>query len=990
MSPTKSTSPRVRRNPRRATRPIQQQPQQSLAERPDSNTCITSKINLPLNTSGTASGQAKVSSSKVADPKGSNWKSIRATLNVVKKKRKNKNPPQEPASTTPAVNPPAKKRKSRPKPKKATEKDKAPGKSEVQTLSLPDKAQKKMNGSQQFTGNVDFISFDQSDHEQDLDDANPTNDSQVPNKGNKFQGKKRSYGASGLGVTDAEANEVRKKKGMTITPWFDTLQWKNRNVQQMLTAEIGSFVAYIRPTREEDELRLMIIEMIRRAVTMQWPDADVVPFGSFGTKLYLPGGDIDLVILSTRMMKDAKSKILYRLAPLLREQNIGHDVVVIAKAKVPIIKFKTIFGNFQVDISINQSNGLVALEKVNELLDDVKYLSKDLRAEQRDYQHSRNHSKRRNEETKSEMDEDEEAICRVVEELGAAKCMILVIKSVLKQRGMNEVYSGGLGSYSIICLVISFLQLHPKIQRGDIDPNKNLGVLLLEFFELYGKHYNFDETGISVRQGGSYFSKIKRGWQRERQPFLLSIEDPADSTNDISGGSHNILGVRSVFAGAFDLLCATLYHRHSLQMSRADAISSRRLQTSRPLLAVPKPNQANEEEADDIQDPMEQSLLGEIMGVTKELVQNRKKNSKLYYSGTIQRLLGRSPPPSPDELSPTNTPGMSRTEKRKMRKDRKKAKQKEKDGLNEESNHTAVAREEGEMEEGQLSDPESKQHNTQSAKDDTVKKKQSVNLDYIELDESNEHGDFGKKSKRRKIEESDSQWVVDTEPTVIYVDDSDRSTSRRPAVTADLELNLSPSLVTNLVLPKSHKSKKAAHDEDQDSRYNIAKASKTKRTKYNDDDESEESQSQDTNLIASCSYTVKEQQPQKSAASYYADDASDDSSTEDEVLVGYLRGATHSDRSSRPTEKRSKDIGRDQPSPPALPDPRTPSGTPPSEKDNTSDTRPVNNTQIPNDQSIELDFIPGTPAGTPPPSARRLSYEARQRVWLSKAVPQED
>ncbi|EGG09918.1 uncharacterized protein MELLADRAFT_115680 [Melampsora larici-populina 98AG31] len=984
MSPIKSTSPRVRRNPRRATRPTQQQPQQSLAERPD--TCITSKSNLPLNNSGTASEQTKVLPSKVSNPKGSNWKSIKATLNVVKKKRKNKNPPQEPISTQPAANPPAKKRKPRTKPKKASEKGQVPGKGEVQTVasSLPDKAQNKMNGSQQFTGNVDFISFDQSDHEHDVDDANQANDSQIPNKGNKFQGKKRSYGASRLGVTDAEANEVRKKKGMAITPWFDTLQWKNRNVQQMLTAEIGSFVAYIRPTREEDELRLMIIEMIRKAVTMQWPDADVVPFGSFGTKLYLPGGDIDLVILSTRMMKDAKSKILYRLAPLLREQNIGQDVVVIAKAKVPIIKFKTIFGNFQVDISINQSNGLVALEKVNELLDDVKYLSKDLRAEQRHHQHSRNQSKRRNEETNLEMDEEEEAISKVVEELGAAKCMILVIKSVLKQRGMNEVYSGGLGSYSIICLVISFLQLHPKIQRGDIDPNKNLGVLLLEFFELYGKHYNFDETGISVRQGGSYFSKIKRGWQRERQPFLLSIEDPADSTNDISGGSHNILGVRSVFSGAFDLLCATLYHRHSLQMSRADAVSSRRLQTSRPLLAVPKPNQANEEEADDIQDPMEQSLLGEIMGVTKELVQNRKKNYKLYYSGTIQRLLGRSPPPSPNELSPTNNPGISKTEKRKMRKERKKGKQKEKADVTEELNQPKAVREDSEMEEGQLSDTQSQHHTTHYAKDRSAKKKQSVDVDYIELEDSNERED-GKQSKRRKIEESDSQWVVDTQPTVIYIDDSDRSASRRPPGTTDLELNLSPSLVTNLVLPKSHKNNKADHDEDQDSRYNITKPSKTRRTKYDDDDESEGSQIRETNLIASCSYPMTEKQAQKSTEPYYADDASDDSLTEDEMLVGYLRGATHSNRSSHPNGQYPEDVGCSQLSPPAIP--ATPSGTPPSEKDHTSATRPVNNIQIADHRSIELDFTPGTPTGTPP-SASRLSYEARQKVWLSKAVPQ--
>ncbi|KAH9821737.1 hypothetical protein DFH28DRAFT_1104153 [Melampsora americana] len=69
--------------------------------------------------------------------------------------------------------------------------------------SIPKKAQNKMDGSHQFTANVNFISFDQFDHKEDLHDTNQTNGSRVPNKGNNFHGKKRSYGASGLGVTDA-------------------------------------------------------------------------------------------------------------------------------------------------------------------------------------------------------------------------------------------------------------------------------------------------------------------------------------------------------------------------------------------------------------------------------------------------------------------------------------------------------------------------------------------------------------------------------------------------------------------------------------------------------------------------------------------------------------------------------------------------------------------------------------------------------------------
>ncbi|KAI8454294.1 hypothetical protein BY996DRAFT_7105089 [Phakopsora pachyrhizi] len=546
-----------------------------------------------------------------------------------------------------------------------------------------------------FVDNLDFIKLIGSDDENEK--LNEQQGSSKKDGNGKFPDdrKRRADNQRGtkrkFGVSQEESEQVRKKRGGIVTPWFDGLRWKGKDVQQMLTAEIGAFVSYIRPTPEEDELRHMVIETIRQAVQIRWPDADVEPFGSFGTKLYLPGGDIDLVLLSSNMMNEKRSKILYKLAQVIRERNIGQDVVVIAHAKVPIIKFRTIFGNFNVDISINQSNGIVAMKKVRELLDDVKYLSREIRSNQSS-RSSHNHDKgqryhEKRPETGSEhvdLEEKEIAIRKIVEDLGAAKCLILVVKSVLKQRGMNEVYSGGLGSYSIICLVVSFLQLHPKIQRGDIDPNRNLGVLLLEFFELYGKNYNFHDTGVSVRKGGYYYSKAKRGWQNERKPNLLSIEDPADESNDIAGGTHNILGVRSVFSGAFDLLSATLYYRHSLQSSRT--VANHSSSTSRPLLSVPVPFGLDDVEDPESKDPISQSLLGEIMGVTKDLVDNRRKNLKLFYSGTLQRLLNRPAPPSPAELEtvkPTRNPVevTSGTSKRKKSRDRREARQsRNKDG----------------------------------------------------------------------------------------------------------------------------------------------------------------------------------------------------------------------------------------------------------------------------------------------------------------------
>lgn len=177
-----------------------------------------------------------------------------------------------------------------------------------------------------------------------------------------------------------------------------------------------------------------------------------------------------------------KVTVLRALANTMKRAGITDNVSIIAKAKVPIIKFITTHGRFPVDISINQTNGIAAGKMVN----------------------------------------------RFIGEFPVLRALVLIIKAFLSQRGMNEVFSGGLGSYSIVCLAVSFLQMHPKIRRGEIDPSKNMGVLVMEFFELYGCFFNYHEVGISIREGGSYFNKAQRGWLDYNRSHLLSIEDPGD------------------------------------------------------------------------------------------------------------------------------------------------------------------------------------------------------------------------------------------------------------------------------------------------------------------------------------------------------------------------------------------------------------------------------------------------------------------------------
>lgn len=140
--------------------------------------------------------------------------------------------------------------------------------------------------------------------------------------------------------------------------------------------------------------------------------------------------------------------------------------------------------------------------------------------------------------------------------------LVMVLKQFLYLRSLNEVFTGGISSYSLILMTISFLQLHP---REDAHSDKaNLGVLLLEFFELYGHHFNYLKVGIRVRDGGGYISKhtIQEQMEAGCRTSILCIEDPLNPKNDIGKSSYGALIVKKAFDYAFLALnqeCGPVY-----------------------------------------------------------------------------------------------------------------------------------------------------------------------------------------------------------------------------------------------------------------------------------------------------------------------------------------------------------------------------------------------------------------------------------------------
>ncbi|KAJ9101156.1 hypothetical protein QFC21_003374 [Naganishia friedmannii] len=287
-----------------------------------------------------------------------------------------------------------------------------------------------------------------------------------------------------------QQEQTRSIGNRNLAPWCSDIDWFSAsNMTQLLNDEILACSAWMSPTFEEHETRCMMIKKIIRLIQQTEPNARIYAFGSHETKLYLPGGDIDIVIdIDSVRIKNPRT-LFNTLVSRLAYNGIcrQYDVEKILHARVPIIKLKTLQGNIKIDISLYNTNGVKAGEVVKQYLDA----------------------------------------------LPAARPLVLLIKAFMWRLNKNEVFAGGLGSYSTICLAISFLQQHPKIRNNEIDPMKNLGILLIEFFELYGLNFNWQDLGISIREGGTYYRKRDRGWFKQGIQPNISIEDPQDKTYEI-------------------------------------------------------------------------------------------------------------------------------------------------------------------------------------------------------------------------------------------------------------------------------------------------------------------------------------------------------------------------------------------------------------------------------------------------------------------------
>ncbi len=172
--------------------------------------------------------------------------------------------------------------------------------------------------------------------------------------------------------------------------------------------EIVEFYNYYGPNEAENEARKRFFGKVKREIKFMWPNAKVKVFGSTATKLFLPMSDVDVVVRVPGFEKSSMKMVRKMQARLARLSWTRSCEPILAK--VPIVKLEDTDSNLFMDISFNKSNGVAAVNFIKKFM--VIY---------------------------PEM-----------------KFLLLVLKAFLKSRGLNETFHGGLSSYLLTVLVISY------------------------------------------------------------------------------------------------------------------------------------------------------------------------------------------------------------------------------------------------------------------------------------------------------------------------------------------------------------------------------------------------------------------------------------------------------------------------------------------------------------------------------------------------------
>ena len=263
-------------------------------------------------------------------------------------------------------------------------------------------------------------------------------------------------------------------------------------------------------------------------------------YGSFFTELNIEGSDLDILIYYKK--KKEENDLLKDILIILKEFNPNFESInPILTASVPVIKLQIDIKEDIKELKLNQKSYLEE--------DDLTKIKIDLTFTE-------------NEKEFNNSNDTVNYIKNSLNDFPQIKPMLQILKRYFKIMGMNKSYTGGLCSYSLFLLVLSFC----KCNKQCLSPTK----LLYYFFENF-TYFDYCNYCIDVKSENCYILKdkdkgevnVEKSISEENSSFNTNIDlyekeeifivDPI-SNNNVSKSSFRVDDIILTFKKGFNLL----------------------------------------------------------------------------------------------------------------------------------------------------------------------------------------------------------------------------------------------------------------------------------------------------------------------------------------------------------------------------------------------------------------------------------------------------
>lgn len=289
---------------------------------------------------------------------------------------------------------------------------------------------------------------------------------------------------------------------INFPPWQSELCKRSTGIQK-LHYELYDYTTFcILPSKIDLTNRKRTFIQIKNAISLFNSSFKLCPYGSCPQNLDTRYSDLDIAILydSSVYTEEQNVNMLIEICDFLKLKLHNNASVTFIPASVSIIKLKFFETDINVDLCLNNTNGL-------DIAKDIKYFISN------------------------------EPLLRYT---------IVFIKELLRLSGLNEPYKGGMSSFMLFELVVHFYQEVIKQIKGESSSCLNLGSFFINLLEYY-INFNNSEKGISIVNGGNVFNKYNKYCYNEDDPYLLSVESCLNQKIDIGKGCSSYPEIKDMF-----------------------------------------------------------------------------------------------------------------------------------------------------------------------------------------------------------------------------------------------------------------------------------------------------------------------------------------------------------------------------------------------------------------------------------------------------------